>query len=186
MSEILSQLANLGPDLGQTRVRPDTPIGSGTTTARGPAFVHEQSGVCVASLRPDRSQPQQLFPLLQLLLLTNGQLQVLHERFGAHSHALNRTYSGSRLLIETYRPTQDSPVFDYFSCRMASLRCLIRYSYAVAMELQNLQCFARLLQSYRSMCTENYSDLVELLDCDRLQIISMTTSADFWPRLCSF
>jgi len=27
----LSQLANLGPDLGQTRVRPDTPIGSGTT-----------------------------------------------------------------------------------------------------------------------------------------------------------
>ena len=32
------------------------------------------------------------------------------------------------------------------------------------------------------MCTENYSDLVELLDCDRLQIISMTTSAGFWLR----
>ncbi|DBA84338.1 TPA: hypothetical protein ACH3X2_006254 [Trebouxia sp. C0005] len=50
------------------------------------------------------------------------------------------------------------------------------------MELQNLQFFARLLQSYRSMCTENYSDLVELLESDRLQIISMTTSAGFWPR----
>ncbi len=166
------------------RSRPGSDLSALVQQQRGvQPFVHKQLGVCIVS--GQIAVNSNSHPLLQLLLLTNGQLQVLHERFGAHGHALKRTYRGSKLLIEPFKPTQDSPV-RLFQLQDGQLEVPDQTSYAVAMELQNLQCFARHLQSCRSMRTENYGDLVELLDCDRLQIISMTTSAGFGPRLCGF
>ena len=66
---------------------------------------------------------------------------------------------------------------------MANLRCFTRFSYAVAINCSRFRVFVKVLQSHNTLCDRVLSGLV---NSSIIQIMSMTNSAGFWPRLCSF
>ena len=67
-------------------------------------------------------------------------------------------------------------------CRNANFRCFTRFSYAVAMILQKLQGYVKVLQSYSTLCTEKVRVMSSLVNCDIMQIILELISAVFCPR----
>ena len=53
-------------------------------------------------------------------------------------------------------------------------------------QLQCIQTYVRVLQTYSTVYTEKPRVLSGLLVCDTVQTTPMTNSAGFWPRRCSF
>ncbi len=53
------------------------------------------------------------------------------------------------------------------------------------MNLQKIQSFARVLQSYSTLCTENCTVMSVFVNCDIIHIISIVISVVICPRVCS-